>query len=81
MITLPGPLLTLPSLVTHPALFTLPMQHWLPEQEVYDRSGYPVMAAALKAKGPQYDQVVSGLSYQVAPRAKIFRRDAGRQLR
>ena len=69
------------SLPTHPALFALPTPYWLPEQEVYDRSGYPAMAAALKAKGPQYDQVVSGLSYQVAPRAKIFRRDAGRQLR
>jgi hypothetical protein len=50
-------------------------------QEVYERAGYATTSAALRAKGPEYDLVVSGLSYQLAPRAKIFRRDAGALVR
>lgn len=46
-------------------------------REIYDKAGYPAMAAALTARGPEYATVVGGLSYQLAPRAKIFRRDAG----
>mmetsp|Transcript_16858 Transcript_16858/g.36492 ORF Transcript_16858/g.36492 Transcript_16858/m.36492 type:complete len:608 (+) Transcript_16858:113-1936(+) len=46
-------------------------------KDAYDWAGYPDMAAALRAKGPEYRGVVAGLSYQLAPRAKILRRDEG----
>ncbi|PNH12034.1 Phospholipase B-like 1 [Tetrabaena socialis] len=45
--------------------------------EVYEATGYRRHAAALAAKGPDYAAAAAGLSYQLAPRAKIFRRDAG----
>ncbi|KAG1665434.1 hypothetical protein FOA52_005776 [Chlamydomonas sp. UWO 241] len=49
--------------------------------EVYARMGYPATRAALQRRardtGADYARAVSGLSYQLAPRAKIFRRDAG----
>lgn len=62
--------------------------------EVYNRSGFPQFAAALKAKqaasaaaspigdaaaaAQAYVNVANSLSYQLAPRAKIARRDQGR---
>lgn len=46
-------------------------------KEVYDASGYPEAAKRLRALGPDYNEAVAGLSYQLAPRAKIFRRDEG----
>ncbi|KAF6266793.1 phospholipase B-like protein [Scenedesmus sp. NREL 46B-D3] len=46
--------------------------------EVYNKSGYPGLAHRLQAKDESaYNAVVSGLSYQLAPRAKISRRDQG----
>lgn len=44
---------------------------------VYNASGNHLLRQHLSARGPEYGQVVTGLSYQLAPRAKIFRRDAG----
>jgi hypothetical protein len=44
--------------------------------QVYERAGYPAVKARLTALGG-YAKVVSGLTYQLAPRAKLFRRDAG----
>lgn len=44
---------------------------------MYERAGYRQLSSALAAAGPEYADVVEGLDYQLAPRAKIFRRDAG----
>lgn len=48
--------------------------------EVYDAAGYRRHAEALAARGAEFSQVAQGISYQLAPRAKIFRRDAGELL-
>jgi len=45
-------------------------------QEVYDRSGYPQMMARAEAAADGSLGQLAGLSYQLAPRAQIFRRDA-----
>lgn len=45
--------------------------------EVYELAGYPAVKSRLTAMGGDYAKVVGGLTYQVAPRAKLFRRDAG----
>ncbi|KAG2491647.1 hypothetical protein HYH03_010017 [Edaphochlamys debaryana] len=44
--------------------------------EVYEATGYRRHADALAARGEAYAEAAAGLSYQLAPRAKIFRRDA-----
>ncbi|KXZ46084.1 hypothetical protein GPECTOR_47g360 [Gonium pectorale] len=44
--------------------------------DVYEATGYRRHAAAMAARGPDYAAAAAGLSYQLAPRAKIFRRDA-----
>jgi hypothetical protein len=46
-------------------------------EEVYNKSGYPQLIAATAARGPEYGEVLTGLQYQLAARAKIFRRDVG----
>lgn len=46
--------------------------------EVYNRTGYTALAAKLARRGGAYESAaLAGLSYQLAPRAKIFRRDQG----
>lgn len=45
--------------------------------EVYNKTGYPDLQAHFRARGGDYVGLATGLSYQVAPRAKIFRRDSG----
>jgi len=42
--------------------------------EIYNRSGYPEFIAEHRQHAPT---AVTGVSYQLAPRAKIFRRDVG----
>ncbi|GAB4819731.1 hypothetical protein N2152v2_006777 [Parachlorella kessleri] len=44
---------------------------------VYNHSGYPQFIQQQAARGLEYANAVSGVSYQLAPRAKIFRRDVG----
>jgi len=61
---------------------TLEMGYWpsfnVPYfREIYERSGYPEFKRRHAARGPEYARAVSGIDYQTAPRAKIFRRDAG----
>jgi len=46
-------------------------------REVYDRSGYEQMLAKHSSRGEDYKSATEGLDYQLAPRAKIFRRDTG----
>jgi hypothetical protein len=47
-------------------------------EEVYNRSGYPAVLAHFAAGGgPTGLEQLSGLKYQTAPRANIFRRDQG----
>lgn len=59
--------------------------------EIYNKSGYPQFTAKLKAQqaallnqaqqrtsdAQAYNNVINSLSYQLAPRAKISRRDQG----
>lgn len=46
--------------------------------EIYNKSGYPSLSDSLRSKDEAaYSAVLSGLSYQLAPRAKISRRDQG----
>jgi hypothetical protein len=45
-------------------------------EETYEKAGYRQAAARLAALGPEYAQAALGLSYQLAPRAQLFRRDA-----
>eukprot|EP00775_Hariotina_reticulata_P010288 gene10288-10447_t len=46
--------------------------------EIYNRSGYPQFKSKLESVDANaYRNVISGLSYQLAPRAKISRRDQG----
>ncbi|GLC72566.1 Phospholipase B-like 1 [Pleodorina starrii] len=44
--------------------------------EVYEAAGYRRHAEALAARGAAFAEAAEGISYQLAPRAKIFRRDA-----
>ena len=46
-------------------------------EDVYNRTGYGMLRAHLSARGPDFNEVVTGLSYQLASRAKILRRDSG----
>ncbi|KAK9864545.1 hypothetical protein WJX84_003217 [Apatococcus fuscideae] len=45
-------------------------------QEAYHKSGYPGFVARLQERGPDYLKAVNWMSYQLAPRAQIFRRDS-----
>eukprot|EP00879_Flechtneria_rotunda_P009863 GHRR01010315.1.p1 GENE.GHRR01010315.1~~GHRR01010315.1.p1 ORF type:complete len:548 (+),score=138.18 GHRR01010315.1:757-2400(+) len=46
--------------------------------EIYNQSGYPDFINRLKASNAEaYKSMLSGVSYQLAPRAKISRRDQG----
>jgi hypothetical protein len=45
--------------------------------EVYNKTGYGMLRRHLRALGPEYKEVVTGLSYQLSSRAKILRRDSG----
>lgn len=47
-----------------------------PTSQVYNQSGLLAMQQALAARGPEYSNAVAWLSYQLTPRASIFRRDA-----
>jgi len=44
---------------------------------VYRNSGYPEVVENLASRGPEFAAAAEGLSYQAAPRSKIFRRDSG----
>ncbi|GIL87628.1 hypothetical protein Vretimale_14663 [Volvox reticuliferus] len=44
--------------------------------EVYEAAGYRRHAEAMAARGQEFAEAARGISYQLAPRAKIFRRDA-----
>ncbi|GLI63793.1 hypothetical protein VaNZ11_006878 [Volvox africanus] len=44
--------------------------------EVYQAAGYRRHAEAMAARGQEFAEAARGISYQLAPRAKIFRRDA-----
>jgi len=46
-------------------------------REIYERSGYSEFKSRHASRGPEYAAAVSGVDYQMAPRAKIFRRDVG----
>ncbi|GHP11886.1 phospholipase B domain containing [Pycnococcus provasolii] len=46
-------------------------------RKIYDISGYPQFVDSQRARGQDFASAVEGLNYQLAPRAKIFRRDAG----
>lgn len=47
--------------------------------EIYNRSGYPEFIAKYSGTGDDTDPgALAGINYQLAPRAKIFRRDAGK---
>jgi len=43
----------------------------------YRNSGYPEVVENLASRGPEFAAAAEGLSYQAAPRSKIFRRDSG----
>ncbi|KAK9795552.1 hypothetical protein WJX73_006243 [Symbiochloris irregularis] len=43
--------------------------------EIYKRSGIEAWRQAMRKKGPDYESAVNWMSYQLAPRAIIFRRD------
>ncbi|EFJ48982.1 hypothetical protein VOLCADRAFT_90360 [Volvox carteri f. nagariensis] len=45
-------------------------------REVYEAAGYRRHAEAMAARGAAFAAAAQGISYQLAPRAKIFRRDA-----
>lgn len=45
--------------------------------QIYRRSGYRAFREAHAARGPAFAAAVEGLSYQLAPRAALFRRDEG----
>lgn len=45
--------------------------------EVYRRTGYSDVGAHFGAQGEAYRKAALGTDYQLSPRAKIFRRDAG----
>jgi hypothetical protein len=45
-------------------------------KEIYDQSGYTEVVRSRRAPGEPLGEL-SGIDYQLAPRAKIFRRDAG----
>ncbi len=45
--------------------------------QIYQRSGYRAFREAHAARGPAFAAAVEGLSYQLAPRAALFRRDEG----
>lgn len=45
--------------------------------EVYRRTGYNDVGAHFAMQGEAYRKAALGLDYQLSPRAKIFRRDAG----
>lgn len=45
--------------------------------EIYEKSGYPTMTHTLRNKSEDFSMALSGLSYQLCPRAMIFRRDQG----
>lgn len=47
------------------------MPYW---PQIYDESGYPSFVERHRRRAPH---AVSGVSYQLAPRAQIFRRDVG----
>lgn len=44
---------------------------------IYEVSGYKEVMEQQERRGEEFADVVKGLSYQLAPRAQIFRRDAG----
>lgn len=44
--------------------------------QVYHKAGYPGFVARLQERGPEYVNAVNWMSYQMAPRAQIFRRDS-----
>lgn len=44
--------------------------------QVYNQSGLQALRDSLAARGPEYSNSVAWLSYQLTPRATIFRRDA-----
>lgn len=44
---------------------------------LYSWMGYPEFVAQQEARGEAYGEAVSGVRYQLCPRAKIFRRDVG----
>ncbi len=44
--------------------------------QVYHKAGYPGFVARLQERGPEYLKAVNWMSYQLAPRAQIFRRDS-----
>ena len=44
--------------------------------QAYHKSGYPGFVARLQERGPDYLKAVNWMSYQLAPRAQIFRRDS-----
>jgi len=57
----------------------LPMYNVPYWPEIYALSGYPgVVAKHVRADVPLATQAISGLDYQLAARAQIFRRDAGK---
>lgn len=43
---------------------------------MYHKAGYPGFVARLRERGPEYVNAVNWMSYQLAPRAQIFRRDS-----
>ena len=43
---------------------------------MYHKAGYPGFVARLQERGPEYVNAVNWMSYQMAPRAQIFRRDS-----
>ena len=43
---------------------------------MYNQSGLQEMRERLAARGPEFSNSVAWLSYQLTPRASIFRRDA-----
>ncbi|GAX82744.1 hypothetical protein CEUSTIGMA_g10170.t1 [Chlamydomonas eustigma] len=46
-------------------------------KDIYKWSGFLAVTDKLTSYGAEYSKVVRGLNYQLTPRAKIFRRDAG----
>ena len=44
--------------------------------QIYKRSGIDGWRQAMQSKGPEFQDAVNWMSYQLAPRAVIFRRDA-----
>lgn len=52
------------------AMFNVPVL-----KQTYEALGYPDFVNHMSSRGPAYEQAVSGALWQLAPRAKIFRRD------